>query len=209
MSLKSNLSTNLKKYRESMNLSQEDLAAKVGVSRQAVSKWENPLSNDLPLLDKIECLTKLFQISYNDLLSENNTPLSTLQNIDVKSELMRVIKQVENMNNPDRVLSEYFEDCDLAFGRGCFNEGVEAIEAGQIDNALMHFEDALAHGHLNAFDALLRTYQKGCEFLEYEVMENPRTERELLKFQYSFSKRVQNYGKIAEIELEKKLGGVY
>ena len=30
----------LLQYRKKMNLSQEELAAKIGVSRQAVSKWE-------------------------------------------------------------------------------------------------------------------------------------------------------------------------
>lgn len=32
---------NLQKLRKSKNLSQEDLASKLGISRQAVSKWES------------------------------------------------------------------------------------------------------------------------------------------------------------------------
>ena len=36
-----NLSDNLKRIRKENNLSQEQLADKLGVSRQAVSKWES------------------------------------------------------------------------------------------------------------------------------------------------------------------------
>lgn len=39
-----NLSENLKKIRKDNNLSQEQLADKLGVSRQSVSKWESGLS---------------------------------------------------------------------------------------------------------------------------------------------------------------------
>lgn len=44
----------LLQYRKKMNLSQEELAAKIGVSRQAVSKWEraeaSPDTDNLILL---------------------------------------------------------------------------------------------------------------------------------------------------------------
>ncbi len=36
-----NLADNLKRIRKENNLSQEQLAEKLGVSRQAVSKWES------------------------------------------------------------------------------------------------------------------------------------------------------------------------
>ena len=39
-----NLADNLKRIRKDNNLSQEQLAEKLGVSRQSVSKWESGLS---------------------------------------------------------------------------------------------------------------------------------------------------------------------
>ena len=39
-----NLSENLKKIRKEHNISQEQLAEQLGVSRQSVSKWESGLS---------------------------------------------------------------------------------------------------------------------------------------------------------------------
>ena len=40
----------LLQYRKKMNLSQEELAARIGVSRQAVSKWERAAASPDPCL---------------------------------------------------------------------------------------------------------------------------------------------------------------
>lgn len=50
------LSENLKNIRKENNLSQEQLAEKLGVSRQAVSKWESGQS--YPEMDKVLLICK-------------------------------------------------------------------------------------------------------------------------------------------------------
>lgn len=55
-------------FRKKANLTQEDLAEKMGVSRQAVYKWEHNLST--PEIQKLEKLITLFNITYNDLFKE-------------------------------------------------------------------------------------------------------------------------------------------
>ena len=55
-------------YRKRAKLSQEELAAQVGVSRQAVSKWE--LGDATPELDKLAALAKAFRVTADELLSE-------------------------------------------------------------------------------------------------------------------------------------------
>lgn len=55
-------------YRKRAKLSQEELAAQVGVSRQAVSKWE--LGDATPELDKLAALAKAFRVTTDELLSE-------------------------------------------------------------------------------------------------------------------------------------------
>lgn len=52
--------------RKKMGLSQEELANKIGVSRQAVSKWESGQS--MPDLDKIIALSELFGVSTDYIL---------------------------------------------------------------------------------------------------------------------------------------------
>ena len=54
-------------YRKKNKLSQEELAARVGVSRQAVSKWER--NDALPEVDKLAALAKAFGVTADELLS--------------------------------------------------------------------------------------------------------------------------------------------
>ena len=59
-------SENLKNIRKEHNLSQEQLADELGVSRQAVSKWESGAA--YPEMDKIILLCKKFNLNIDDLL---------------------------------------------------------------------------------------------------------------------------------------------
>ena len=67
--MNSNLAENLKKIRKENNLSQEDLADILGVSRQAISKWESKVS--YPEMDKIVLLCKKFDLNIDDLLHKD------------------------------------------------------------------------------------------------------------------------------------------
>ena len=62
------LNENILYYRKAAKLSQEELAAQVGVSRQAVSKWE--LADAVPELDKLLALARVFGVTTDELLSE-------------------------------------------------------------------------------------------------------------------------------------------
>lgn len=59
-------------YRKAAKLSQEELAARVGVSRQAVSKWE--LGDATPEVDKLLALARTFGVTTDELLSEDEPP---------------------------------------------------------------------------------------------------------------------------------------
>ena len=66
---------NLQRLRKKNQLSQEALAEMLGVSRQAVSKWE--LGDGYPEVDKLLHLSKKLNISLDSLLGgENTTALS-------------------------------------------------------------------------------------------------------------------------------------
>ena len=56
----------LKKIREDNDLTQEQLADKVMVTRQAVSRWET--GETQPNIDTLKILSKLFNLSINTLL---------------------------------------------------------------------------------------------------------------------------------------------
>lgn len=61
--------SNLKELRKLKKLSQEDLAEKVGVSRQSISKWET--GDAYPEMNNILMLCKIFNCEITDLLSNN------------------------------------------------------------------------------------------------------------------------------------------
>ncbi len=60
------LSTQIKKYRNSMKLSQEELAEKVYVTRQTISNWEN--NKNYPDIHSLLLLSSLFDVSLDQLI---------------------------------------------------------------------------------------------------------------------------------------------
>lgn len=60
------LSEKIYALRRKSGLSQEQLAEKIGVSRQAISKWEGGLST--PELDKLKALSEFFGITVDELV---------------------------------------------------------------------------------------------------------------------------------------------
>lgn len=76
--MNSNFADNLKKVRKDNNLSQEQLAEQLGVSRQSVSKWES--AQAYPEMDKVLQICKMFNLNIDELLNQN------LQEIKEKKE---------------------------------------------------------------------------------------------------------------------------
>ena len=67
------------KLRKKNGMSQEELAEKINVSRQSVSKWEGAQS--IPDLDKIIQMSELFGVTTDYLLKNDvlNVPRQTCQ----------------------------------------------------------------------------------------------------------------------------------
>lgn len=60
------ISTQIKKYRNDLNLSQEELAEKIYVSRQTISNWET--GKNYPDIHSLLLLSSLFNISLDQLI---------------------------------------------------------------------------------------------------------------------------------------------
>ena len=61
----------IKYYRKQAGLSQEKMAEKIGVSRQAITKWEN--GTGTPDIANLMAIANLFQISVDELLSNEKS----------------------------------------------------------------------------------------------------------------------------------------
>ncbi len=73
------INENIKKYRKKKGISQEEMAVKLNVVRQTVSKWENGLS--VPDADVLIHISEILEVSVSQLLSidedvSNDTDLS-------------------------------------------------------------------------------------------------------------------------------------
>lgn len=66
-----NLGKNLCEARKKQNLSQEDVAFKLKVSRQTVSKWE--LDESIPNIYETKQMATLYQVTMDELLEEDTS----------------------------------------------------------------------------------------------------------------------------------------
>ncbi|NVJ49605.1 MAG: helix-turn-helix domain-containing protein [Gammaproteobacteria bacterium] len=72
------LSEKIVRLRKQLGWSQEELAEKLSVSRQSVSKWES--TNSIPDLNKIIMLAEIFEVSTDYLLKDNVEPNDPINN---------------------------------------------------------------------------------------------------------------------------------
>ena len=91
---------NLKKIRKLKKLSQEDLAEKVGVSRQSVSKWET--GDAYPEMNNILELCKIFHCKINDLVNDSIIDMNSFDE-EIK---MNVVKFKKEEQRQMKVLSK-------------------------------------------------------------------------------------------------------
>lgn len=66
-----NFSEKLRQIRKSEGISQEELAERIGVSRQAVTKWET--GKGLPDIENMTILAEIFKVTLDELVSGNLT----------------------------------------------------------------------------------------------------------------------------------------
>lgn len=90
---------NLKKIRKSKKMSQEQLAEKVNVTRQSVSKWEN--GESYPEMNNILELCKIFNCKLNDLI---HTDMSDISSLDEEI-VMEVVKFNDKKQKEMKALS--------------------------------------------------------------------------------------------------------
>ena len=95
-----NFSDKLQKIRKENNITQEGLADKLNVSRQAVSKWESGTA--YPDTEKLIQISKIFNISLDELVNDNtdiskNTPNKKLNFMEIFNLVFDFISKTFNM----------------------------------------------------------------------------------------------------------------
>lgn len=80
----------LKELRVNNNLTQEQLANKLFVTRNAISKWET--GKGYPSLDTLNDIAKLFETTIDELINDSETKLMTINNANEVSKYQKIHK---------------------------------------------------------------------------------------------------------------------
>lgn len=95
-------------YRKKMNMSQEEFANKIGVSRQAVSKWE--LDKAYPDLDKLVDICGMFDLSLDELVNgveqDEEPVMEAEQRVETPNDPVNVSDVGDNQIVTDNIESE-------------------------------------------------------------------------------------------------------
>lgn len=92
---------NLKRVRKMRKISQEELADRLGVSRQSVSKWET--GENYPSMTNIMCLCTIFKCNINELVHEDMSDINSLDEevkmsvVKFKNEKQRKVKALSKI----------------------------------------------------------------------------------------------------------------
>ena len=99
---------NLKRYRKEAKISQDELASRMGITPQAVSKWECGLS--YPDITLIVSLADLFGITADELLRGVGTAKEISSATDENG--AAEVEESESDAGEEKLTDEYIEDCD-------------------------------------------------------------------------------------------------
>jgi len=76
------IGTQLQKQRKLHGMSQDELASKLHISRQSVSKWENGAT--LPSFSNVVAISELFELSLDELIKGDTDLMEKLENDNPK-----------------------------------------------------------------------------------------------------------------------------
>lgn len=112
--MKLNIGENIRNCRRKMNLTQEQLAEKLGVSFQSVSRWENDLT--YPDTELLPVLSKIFGITTDDLLG--------VPQVKKEQEMNELLKELRELSNREDAPAERIMELIREIRRSFLNEYV-------------------------------------------------------------------------------------
>lgn len=110
----------LKLFRKAKKFTQKEIAFRIGVSEQAVSKWEN--GECLPDVYNLKLLGKILQTSIDTLLDfEDDQSEKVMETIRIGSAKFEIVKKPETILAGKIIYAKDYEDIDS------FNQAIEMI----------------------------------------------------------------------------------
>lgn len=144
------LGKNIANRRKMLHLTQEELADKLGVSAQAVSKWENDIS--IPDISLLINLANLFETSLDELV-RNKEPETRLLAKEIRKSVDKmVIRLVINSSDGDKIKI----NLPMALVKlGIAISGENSMKIGNVDLKNIDFDQVLEMASLGVIGKLL------------------------------------------------------
>ncbi len=97
------LGKNLQELRKKSNFSQEELAERLGVSRQAISKWE--CGESFPDTENLISIAKLYGVSLDELVNNVKETNSSVTNVPPdEASALDIVEETKHINKSIRIL---------------------------------------------------------------------------------------------------------
>lgn len=141
----------LLKYRKANGFSQEELAEKIGVSRQAISKWER--SEASPDTDNLIMLAKVYGVTLDDLLLGESEPAARASAAEpdsnaeyVRDERVSFKNGIHITNDSDKVDISFKEGVNVQSKDGSYvHVGTDGVHVQEGDKVKAYTDE---NGHL-------------------------------------------------------------
>ena len=146
-----NLGTNLYNARKKSGLSQEEVAEKLGVSRQTISKWET--DETLPDIRQAKRLAGLYHLTLDDLIAFDAEVEEIQRTIDsISEETQKKVDWTKAWSTKYPVLATYQKEVDIPKYateiRRMLTELQEDYNYSEQD-AMLVLKDILAHEYMD------------------------------------------------------------
>lgn len=131
----------LKEFRKRKNLTQKEVAAKIGVSEQALSKWEN--GDCLPDVYNLRLLAIVLHVSVDCLLdTENETAEKVIETININGAVFEIVEKPGTILAGKVIYAKDYSDVSD------FNSAIDTIanegapyDAGLLKDAVLPIND--------------------------------------------------------------------
>ncbi len=206
-----NFSRNLALLRKGKGITQEAMAEKCGVSRQAVTKWE--CGNSLPDLYKVSDIAKILEVTVDELLHDKivDKSVSMVDQdsvIKLEAKMDDILAEIRKQGR--NILDEYIAVGESDYQRFKVNgdvpadaftfEGIQAMEKGDFTVAIECLEEGLVRGDTEAGEVLLSLYKEIIDIYAFD-----KNEYEYFQIELEYLQKIQKCSRIMEMQLREKL----
>ena len=114
------LGNKIQEFRKLRKMTQEELAEKLGVTPQAVSKWET--DNSYPDIDLLVEIADLFNCTVDELLGRKNNETKVLPE-EMRKNINKMLLKVRITSNEDNEKTKVDVNLPVALILACYNQG--------------------------------------------------------------------------------------